>query len=461
MIELSQRAEKALSGFRAEYESRTRRSQELSAHARGYLPGGVSGSAKFFRPYPLYVVESGGQFVTDVDGNRYLDTLYGGGPWILGHSPDAVMDAVAKQMRRCASPLIATELEVELAMTVRRHLPSMEMVRFTVTGAEATLMATRVARAFTGREMIAKFEGHYHGQYDGVLVSAMSESAGDPDRPQPVADCAGIPTHVVDSTVVLPFNNLRATREILTEVAEQVACVIVEPIGGFGLGAIPAERDFLLGLRTLTRELGILLIFDEVVTGFRLGLGGAQAWYGVTPDLTALGKVLGGGFPIGAYGGSASILERVVSPATGPEDRSPRIFHSGTFTGNPVSCAAGLATLAELEKPGVYEHIDRLGARIRDGLEQSCRELALPAQVTGVGSIFNLHFNTHEIRDRRDVLLGDRVAQEAFAMGCLANDIYTPPFHIGFTSLAETDADVDRLLEVAAEVLAHLGPEGH
>lgn len=444
---------RALAMFEEVYRGRTRNSWLLYERGCQSLPGGVGGDAKLQAPYPIYLQEAKGQTLVDIDGNRYLDTLYGAGSCILGHSPDEVIKATCDQAARVVAAAVPTELEIELGEKIKAHMPALEMVRFANSGSEATAMAVRAARAFTGKKRIAKFEGHYHGQWDEVLVSGASAYDGEPQDPIGAPECPGLHPAVVESTVVLPFNDIDSTRRILAELADDVACVLVEPMAGFGLGGIPADREFLIDLRELTRDLDILLLFDEIVTGFRLGLGGAQGAYGIEPDLTTLGKALAGGYPIGVYGGRRDVMERTVSTGS---SKAGKIFQSGTFTGNPVSCAAALVTLHELEKPGTFEHLDRLGTKVRDGLAATCDRLGLPAQVTGLASTFNLHFNAAPIRNKRDTLESDHLMQQAFVVGCLANGAYMRRRQVGFVCRPQTDEDVSFLLDVAGDVLSQL-----
>ena len=446
--------------FEKQYLSRTKKSKEIYEEARHYLAGGVPGGARYRRPYPLYLEEAKGSRFWDVDGNEYIDLLCGGGPAILGHSPPAVMDAVRQQLDYGTIVQVTPEVTVEVAQKITQHMPGMEMSRFVSSGSEAVHLALRVARVYTGREKHARFEGCYHGQLDNELVSG-NVFGGSEDNPEPVPGYAGILRSTLNDIIVLPWNNAEASVALIKRHARELAAVILEPVGGLYLGGIPAEKSFVEALRKVTEEEGIVLIFDEIITGFRLGLSGAYSLLGVIPDLRAMGKLIGGGFPVGAYGGRKDIMERVVAPL-GPveakEAALPRqkVFSSGTFSGNPISMVAGLATIKELEKPGFYERIDGYGERMRSGLREMAADVGVAMQVTGVGSMFCMHFSEHPVRNIRDVNGSDRETGAAFYMGWEANGVHCPPHHLAFTSGAHTDSDIDRILEVSEMVLREI-----
>ena len=434
------------------YTQRTPGSLRLYEEARKRLPGGVPGNAGFRPPYPLYVDGASGPFLWDVDGNKYIDSLIGGGPHILGHSPPAVMDAVANQLSSGTSTIAPSPNNLALADQIRKHMPHMEMIRFVHTGSEAVHMSMRVARAFTGRQKIGKFEGNFHGGYDNLLVSGTSYG-GPEERPLSLPEGAGIPQSVLDDTVVLPFNNTDATVALIEEHASELAGVVVEAVGGTWMAGIIADQSFLEALREVTARHGILLIFDEVITGFRVALGGSTAVTGVTPDLVALAKTIGGGFPMGAFGGRRDVMEQAVSPVRDPDDDRVNIFQSGTFQTNLVSLAAGLAMLSELEKPGVYESLEETGDQMRKGIEKIGANLGLPVQATGQGPIFGVYFADEPVRTIRDVLASDREMAGTFYLGLVAHGIYITPYHLGFTNLAQTQTEIDQVLEVCQTVM--------
>ena len=440
--------------FEEKLKARTKKSRAIYEEAKHILPGGVAGNGKFTLPYPLYFREAQGARIVDVDGNEYVDLLMGYGIHILGHSPPPVVEAVREHLGSGTMPGLATELEVQLARKVQQHMPSMEMVRFVNTGSEATLMAIRVARAYRQRDKIARFEGNYNGQHDLVQVSGTT-TAGPDDAPQPSLDCLGIPASILQDLLILPYNNIERAVSLITAHADELAGVLMEPVSVYGLGCVPAEREFMKAIREVTSKHDIPLIFDEVVTNFRLGLGGASEYYGVIPDLVCLGKIVGGGFPIGGYGGRRDLMDRFVTPTGQPSDRSEKIFQSGTFSGNVISMAAGLAVIEELEKGDVYPYIDGLGERVRSGLKAIAENLGIQMFVAGVKSLFQVHFGIDGIKNVRDKLRADKSLATEFSQGMLVNGICATP-HPLFLSTAHTQQDVDRTLEAAETVLREM-----
>jgi glutamate-1-semialdehyde 2,1-aminomutase len=332
------------------------------------------------------------------------------------------------------------------------------MIRFTNTGSEGTRTAVRAARAYTGRDKIAKFEGNYHGSDDYFLFSGLiHEFAGADDAPEAIFDCAGIPAVLRDQIVILPYNDAEATRRLLEKHGRDLAAVIVEPVAFSTGGGVPADKEFLRTVRDVTASSGVILIFDEVVTGFRLGLGGAAGYYQISPDLAAIGKALGGGFPLGAFGGKREIMEQVVGPTKEPSEARSKIFHSGTFTGNPVSMAAALASISELESRSIYPYVNGLGKALRDGLEQLLARSKVAAQVTGIGSIYQVHFASHPIRNRRDILRSDLAMQKEFCFGLTTNGVMQPPGHPGVVSASHTAEEVDKIIRTAERVISEMG----
>jgi glutamate-1-semialdehyde 2,1-aminomutase len=432
---------------------RTPGSYALRTEAEQVLAGGVSSHFKAWQPF--YVREAKGAHLTDVDGNDYVDLIMGFGPNSLGHSPGVVVDAVRDVVTRGTSLAIATPLEVELAQTISRLVPSMEVMRFVVTGTEATMMALRTARAFTGRSRIARFEGHYHGQHDAALVSG-AHVGGPEDRPEAVADGAGITRGVLDDIVVLPWNDIDTVAPVVRDAADDLAAIILEPVPFSNLGGEQPDPEFLRALRELTWGTGALLIFDEVITGFRIGLGGAAAHFGFAPDLHCFGKATGGGFPIGVFGGRRDVMETVVTPTPGNPHAAETIFQSGTFSGAPPTMAAGLAMLRELESTDAIEVADARAEAIRAGWRRIVDELGIAAQVTGMSSWLGLVFTDRPIRTRRDSISADRARARAFSLGLLLGGVYMAPSHPGFTSAAHTEEDVARVLDVSEQVLREI-----
>jgi glutamate-1-semialdehyde 2,1-aminomutase len=439
--------------YLAQLAERTPASHELRREAEQVLAGGVSSHFKAWQPF--YVREANGAHLTDVDGNDYVDLVMGFGPNPLGHSPDAVVEAVREAVGHGTSLAIATPLEVELAQTIARLVPSMEVMRFVVTGTEATMMALRTARAFTGRSRIARFEGHYHGQHDAALVSG-AHVGGTEARPEAVPDGAGITQGVLEDVVVLPWNDIDAVALVVREASRDLAAVILEPVPFSNLGGEEPDPEFLRALRELTWERGVLLIFDEVITGFRIGLGGAAAHFGFAPDLHCFGKAAGGGFPIGVFGGRRDVMEAVVTPVPGDPHSAETIFQSGTFSGAPPTMAAGLTMLRELERTDAIAVADARADAVRAGWRQIVDEFGLAAQVTGMSSWLGLAFTDRPIRTRRDSIDADRARARAFSLGLLLGGVYLAPSHPGFVSAAHTEEDVAGVLETSAKVLAEI-----
>jgi glutamate-1-semialdehyde 2,1-aminomutase len=422
----------------AAYRALTPGSERSHRQACEFQPGGISGNVKFFKPYPPTMARAQGARLWDVDGNEYLDYLLVYGAVILGHGHAAVLEAVRRQLDEDGTPVFGTphRREMDMARQLHRLVPSAEKVRFTNSGLEATLLCLRLAAAYTGRARIAKFEGHYHGSHDQVLVSYAPTlpEAGSAEEPAPVADSRGVPASVLEGTLVLPWNDWPSTSRLLRLHARDVAAVILEPVQA---GFIPPEPGFLERLRSLTTELGVLLIFDEVKTGFRLGLGGAQGRFGVTPDLSALGKILGGGFPVGAVVGRAEVLDLAI-----PGPARDSLFHSGTYNGHPTAMAAGLAVLAELERPGVYQRLEEVTEELKARIHASARRHQVAVQTPGVGPVFGLVFAEQPPRDYRDLARADAARRRVLDLRLLARGVYSRPQDRFNLSLAHTEADI-------------------
>lgn len=408
--------------------------------ARTLMPGGVNSPVRSFRGVggtPFFVDRGEGAYLWDVDGNRYLDYVCSWGPLILGHAHPEVVEALARALERGTSYGAPTALEVELAAMVTEAMPGVEMVRMVNSGTEACMSAIRLARAFTGRPRIIKFAGCYHGHADPLLARAGSGVAtlGLPDSP-------GVPAGTVADTIVLPYNDLDVVNATLAAHGEQVAAVIVEPVAG-NMGVVPPAPGFLDGLRELTRKHGALLIFDEVITGFRVAYGGAQALYGVVPDLTCFGKIIGGGLPVGAYGGRRDVME-MVAPA-GP------VYQAGTLSGNPLAMTAGLATLRVLSRPATYERLERSGAALEAGLLEGAREAGVPVFCQRVGSLLTLFFREGPVRCWDDAARSDTGRYARFFHALLERGIYFPPsqFEACFLSLAHGDAELEQTIAAA------------
>jgi glutamate-1-semialdehyde 2,1-aminomutase len=464
-------AARALERYRAGREE----SERLWRRACGVLPGGVSGTAKYYAPFPLFIASTEGSHAIDVDGNDYVDLLMGAGPMLLGHGHPHVLEAVRGQLDAMTNPMLPTELSIELAERIRGHMPHLQRLRFANTGSEATRSAVRVARAITGRPLVAKCEGAFHGSDDVFLVSAHTRKmAGSDTRPRPVVDCPGLQPHVEESVLVLPYNDPQAATELIAQHAHELACVIVEPVAFSSGGGMPATQAFAQALRKATKRHDVVLIFDEVLCAYRLGLAGAPAWLGVTPDLAAIGKAIGGGMALAAFGGRADLMEAALGPVgenagTHAENADPappdphhlgqthplgQIFQSGTFTENPVAMAAGLAVLDVLESEPVLERADRAGELLRAGLKDQFAAHGVAAAVTGVASIAQVHLGIERVENRRDVLRADADATRAFLLGMVAEGVLWPPVHPAVTSGAHTEGDVKRVMATVETVLS-------
>ena len=422
----------------------TTNSQRLYEAATEIIPGGVNSPARAWGSVggdPLFFTSGSGSKITDVDGNTYIDYVCSWGPLILGHSHPAVVEAAQAATRSGASFGAPTEYEVEAAGLVVGAVPSIEMVRFVNSGTEASMSAMRLARAATDRDMILKFDGGYHGHDDALLVRAGSGLAS-----QGIADSAGVNSKLAADTLVAPYNDLAAVEKIFAAYPERLACVIIEPIGG-NMGVVPADPDFLQGLRRITRDDGCLLIFDEVISGFRSAYGGAQEVYGVEPDITCLGKTIGGGFPVGAYGGSKELMSHVAPLGA--------MYQAGTLSGNPVAMAAGAATMRELAKPGVYEELARKTEQLADGLRGVLAELEVPFTINQVCGMLTVFFGVEEVTDMDSASKNDREMFSRFFHSMLANGVYLPPspFEAWFVSLAHGDEDIDATVEAALRSL--------
>lgn len=414
------------------------KSMELLAAAKDVIPGGVNSPVRAFRAVggePPFIARGEGAYLEDADGNRYIDYVLSWGPLILGHAHPAVVSALAEATASGTSYGAPTALETELAELVIEMVPSLEMVRFVNSGTEATMSALRLARAYTGRQKIVKFEGCYHGHADLLLVQAGSGVAtlGLPDSP-------GVPPGATEDTLTAPFNDLAAVERLFARFPEEIAAVIVEPVAG-NMGVVPPVDGFLAGLRELTEAHGALLIFDEVMTGFRVALGGAQELYGIDPDLTTLGKVIGGGLPVGAYAGKRAIME-TVAPA-GP------MYQAGTLSGNPLAMTAGLVTLKELRKPGIFEDIVAQTRRLCQHIGQAAKEAGVPVYQTQVGTMFCTYFADGPVTDYAGARRSDTAAFGRFFHAMLGAGVYLAPsqFEAGFTSTAHTSEVIDATVD--------------
>jgi glutamate-1-semialdehyde 2,1-aminomutase len=419
----------------------------MYAAARKVIPGGVNSPVRAFRGVggePLFIARGEGPYLWDVDGNQFIDYVLSWGPLVLGHAPKPVIEAIAAQMVNGTSFGAPTGLETELAELIVHLMPSVDMVRFVNSGTEATMSALRLARAYTKRDKIVKFAGHYHGHGDMLLVQAGSGVAtlGLPDSP-------GVPAAATQDTLTIPFNDIGAVEALFVAFPDQIAAVILEPVVG-NMGFVLPEDGFLSKLRELTAAHGTVLIFDEVMTGFRVALGGAQARYNITPDLTTLGKVIGGGLPVGAYGGNAAIMS-LVAPS-GP------MYQAGTLSGNPLAMAAGLAALHEWSTPGVFEATVDQTTRLVEGLSTIAREAGISIQAAHAGTMFGFFFNDKPVRDYISAKTSDTARFAKCFHAMIEQGVYLAPsqFEAAFMSSVHTGAIIDRTLDAFRSVMSTL-----
>jgi len=426
---------------------RNSKSAKLFARAQQILPGGVDSPVRAFKAVggtPLFIQKASGAYLTDADGRRYIDYVMSWGPLIHGHAPRSLIKALAHAARHGTSFGAPTALEVQLGERVRELMPSLERVRFVSSGTEATMSAIRVARAATRREKIIKFEGCYHGHADQFLVQAGSglTTLGTPTSP-------GVTRAAAADTLVATYNDLASCERLCEAFPDQIAALVVEPIAG-NMGVVPPAPGFLLGLRQLCTGRGIVLVFDEVISGFRAGSGGAQGWSGVIPDLTCLGKIIGGGLPVGAYGGRADLM-RLVSPE-GP------VYQAGTLSGNPLAMTAGLWSLSRLTN-GLYRQLAELGATLAEGLADAARRAGVAVQVNAIGSMLTPFFTSSgPVRNYQSALRSDTARYGAFFRAMIARGIYPPPsqFEAWFLSGAHTNRDVERTLKAARDAMTEI-----
>jgi len=423
------------------------RSRKLFEEAKKHIPGGVNSPVRAFRSVggePLFIKKAKGSKIYDADNKAYIDYVLSWGPMILGHTHPKVTAALKKAIANGTSFGAPTELEVTLAKMVKKAFPSIEMVRMVSSGTEATMSAIRAARGFTGRDKILKFDGCYHGHADSLLVKAGSGVAtfGLPDSP-------GVPADLARLTLTVAYNDLAAVKDMAVREGQRIACIIVEPVAG-NMGCVPPEPGFLQGLREICDKYGIVLIFDEVMTGFRVAYGGAQQLYKIKPDMTCLGKVIGGGLPVGAYGGKLEIMQKIAP--IGP------IYQAGTLSGNPLAMTAGIETLKLLSKPGVYKTLERNAADLEKGLRTAAEEAGVSTTFNRVGSMFTCFFTDRKVKDFESAKTSDTTRFGKYFLSMLKNGVNLAPsqFEAAFLSLAHTKADINRTIEAARKSLKGL-----
>ena len=424
------------------------KSQQLFEQAQRVIPGGVNSPVRSFRAVegsPPFIARGSGARIWDVDGNEYIDYLGSWGPLALGHAHPAVVEAVQRAASDGTSFGAPVEQEVQLAEMICAALPSVDSVRLVNSGTEACMTALRLARAYTGRSKIVKFAGNYHGHADGLLVAAGSGALT-----HGVPTSAGVPEAYAAETLLAIYNDISSVQNLFDAWPDGIAAVIVEPVAG-NMGVVPPGDGFLEGLRRVTEANGALLIFDEVITGFRVAYGGAQTLYGVTPDITTMGKIIGGGLPVGAYGGRHEVMQQVAP--LGP------MYQAGTLSGNPLAVAAGVATLTELQRPGVYEHLEATAVRLTDGVGTAFARAEIPSSINRVASMFTGFFNAGPVSALAQVEQSDTAAYGRYMHALLERGVYIAPsqFEAGFVSIAHTDADIDRTIVAVGDALAALG----
>ncbi|MDD3985026.1 MAG: glutamate-1-semialdehyde 2,1-aminomutase [Methanobacterium sp.] len=409
------------------------KSEQLFNESKKFLPGGVDSPVRAYKPYPFFAEKAKGSKIIDVDGKTYIDYCLAYGPMILGHANPNIMEEVILQLKNGSAYGVPTEKEIELAKTVIKKVPCADMVRFVNSGTEATMSAIRLARAATNKDKIVKFEGSYHGAHDYVLVKSGSGAVGLPDSP-------GVPEETTKNTILVPFNNENILLDLIKDHGNSIAAIIVEPIMG-NIGFIPPKKDYLKFLRKITSENNIILIFDEVITGFRIAEGGAQEYFNVTPDLVTFGKILGGGFPIGALAGKKELME-MLAP-------SGNVYQAGTFNGNPISVTAGLATLKQLNH-NFYSEMNLKGEKLRKGINDILDENNLNYQAVGLSSMFQIYFTEKDVWNYEDAKTAQIDKFTHYFHSLLNNGIFIPPsqFECCFLSIMHNDNDIQNTLEI-------------
>jgi glutamate-1-semialdehyde 2,1-aminomutase len=417
------------------------KSEDLFNEAKKYLPGGVDSPVRAFKPYPFFAERAQGSHIYDVDANDYVDYCLAYGPLVMGHANSLILEEVKKQLENGSAYGVPTEKEIDLAKEVVSRVPCADMVRFVNSGTEATMSAIRLARAITHKKKIIKFEGSYHGAHDYVLVKSGSGAMGLPDSP-------GVPEETTKNTILVPFNNQEALTELINQQKDQIAAIIVEPVMG-NIGCIPPREGYLKFLREITTENDIILIFDEVITGFRLARGGAQEYFNITPDLSTFGKILGGGFPMGALAGKKEYM-KLIAP-------SGSVYQAGTFNGNPISITAGLATLNHLDEK-FYKKLNEKGQYMRGELDSILQNYQLNYQVAGLASMFQIYFTDKKVWDYQDAKTSDTEKFQMYFHELLEKGVFIPPsqFECCFISEKHSQDDFDLTLNAVEEAIKEI-----
>jgi len=438
------------------FEAKTRSSEKMYRKAISVTPGGVMAGIKFFEPYPVFMDRASGSHLWDVDGNEYVDYLMSYGAIMLGHGDEVVRKSLETTVDTRGTTVFGTptEAEVEFGATLRDLYHPGGMIRFTNSGLEATLLAVRLAKGYTGNRKVAKFEGHYHGAVDHLLFSyaPAAKKTGARDSLAPIADSADVDETIITNSVVLQFNDWESTEKRLRQHAKELACVIIEP---FEEGVIPGDREFMTDLRKLTTDLGVPLIYDEVKTGFRVRLGGASEFYSIAPDIACLGKIMGGGLPIGAVVGDSEIME-LLDPRRGPRRR---VFHSGTFNGNPLSVSVGKATVDALMRPGRFDRVVNRTKSLKRGISSALTHRGIPHVMAGEGAMFNFYLSQHRVSNYRDVKKSDLRLRRFIDIDLISRGVYLKPEGRFCLSLSHTSDDVRQTQEKFEESLDAVIPK--
>jgi glutamate-1-semialdehyde 2,1-aminomutase len=444
-----------------EYSARRKKSYEAYLKAKEVIPAGVMSRARLLSPYPFYIHEGKGSKVIDLDGNELIDCAMGYGPQILGHAHPVINDAIREAVGRGSQFAIPHQEEYRLAQLMVKTVPALEKVSFCNSGTEAIYQAIRIVRAVTGKKKIAKFEGGYHGGTNEVMANFKfdKEKGGPVEKPNTVPGSIGIPPEAQANLIILPYNH-EAAFDIIQKNKDDLSLVLVEVIQGMS-GNIIGDRAFIQELRNVTKNLGIVLVVDEIITGYRLGLGGGQEAYGIEADMSTYGKIIGGGLPIGAVAGKGWLMEVIAYTGDPPTDAKTKAFYGGTFNGNLLTMVAGATTVQYLiDHPEVFPQMDRFGKKLRDGVNQYCEREGLPVQMTGVASMFCTHFTDKEIRSARDLIHENMEAAKAFYPYLLLEGVFVPNVHMGFISTAHTEEDIDRIIVAHCKALKKVREAG-
>ena len=442
---MNQKLNQLLEKQKNQYISKTKKSYEMQKISEKYMPGGSTRTTQWMEPYPFYADNAHGSIMTDIDGNNYLDFMINATSLILGHSSEEVKNVLNTQIQKGTAYSAPTEGQAKLAKLITDRTRSMETLRFTNSGTEATMMAIMAARAYTQKHKIAKFEGGYHGTHDHVSISVSPKAEDLKESTHPgILQYPGQPESLLNDVIVLPFNDIEKSKELINAHREDLACLIMEPVIS-GLGYLPLKQNFLQFTRDITNELDIVLIYDEIQS-YRLAPGGAQEIFGITPDLTSLGKIIGGGLPVGAFGGKEEIMETL-----NPSSNNYKLSHAGTFNGNPLTMEAGAAVMSTLTKDK-YTNMNSMGDSLRIKLNSIFDELEIDSQITGIGSLFGINFNSNKIKDYRSFINNNNLLTKVLFMGLLNNGVLMQTKNAGALNIKTTENDLNKLVGLVRDI---------